>query len=189
MVSQITNVSSVLDSNWMSDRNIRYWNVEIKWITYIYNEHIKVDDYTMGMTKHDNAIKWQHFPRYWPFVRGIHRSRWIPPQRSVTRSVNVFFDHRLNKRLSKQSWGSWFETTSRSVWRHCNAPLNVVMVCINGVNYAHKRLPNTNSSVYSKLCNGFLNQCIRKTRIDIYELTRYTNDIHKQGIHLKWLKI
>ena len=115
--------------------------------------------------------------------------RWIPPQRSVSRSVNVFFDHRLNKRLSKQSWGSWFETTSRSVWRHCNAPLNVVMVCINGVNYAHKRLPNTNSSVYSKLCNGFLNQCIRKTRIDIYELTRYTNDIHKQGIHLKWLKI
>ena len=23
---------------------------------------------------HDDAIKWKHFPRYWPFVRGIHRS-------------------------------------------------------------------------------------------------------------------
>ena len=23
---------------------------------------------------HDNVIKWKHFPRYWPFVRGIHRS-------------------------------------------------------------------------------------------------------------------
>ena len=22
---------------------------------------------------HDDAIKWKHFPRYWPFVRGIHR--------------------------------------------------------------------------------------------------------------------
>ena len=22
---------------------------------------------------HDNVIKWNHFPRYWPFVRGIHR--------------------------------------------------------------------------------------------------------------------
>ena len=27
---------------------------------------------------HDDAIKWNHSPRYWPFVRGIHRSRWIP---------------------------------------------------------------------------------------------------------------
>ena len=24
---------------------------------------------------HDSVIKWKHFPRYWPFVRGIHRSR------------------------------------------------------------------------------------------------------------------
>ena len=24
---------------------------------------------------HDDVIKWKHFPRYWPFVRGIHRSR------------------------------------------------------------------------------------------------------------------
>ena len=23
---------------------------------------------------HDEVIKWKHFPRYWPFVRGIHRS-------------------------------------------------------------------------------------------------------------------
>ena len=23
---------------------------------------------------HDDAIKWKHFPRYWPFVWGIHRS-------------------------------------------------------------------------------------------------------------------
>ena len=27
---------------------------------------------------HDEVIKWKHFPRYCPFVRGIHRSRWIP---------------------------------------------------------------------------------------------------------------
>ena len=23
---------------------------------------------------HDDVIKWKHFPRYWPFVKGIHRS-------------------------------------------------------------------------------------------------------------------
>ena len=27
---------------------------------------------------YDDVIKWKHFPRNWPFVRGIHRSRWIP---------------------------------------------------------------------------------------------------------------
>ena len=27
----------------------------------------------------------------------------------------------LNKRLSKQSWGWWFETLWRSLWPHCNA--------------------------------------------------------------------
>ena len=42
-------------------------------------------------------------------------------QRPVTRSFDVFFDLRLNKRLSKQSWGWWFETLSRPLWRHCNA--------------------------------------------------------------------
>ena len=24
--------------------------------------------------KHDNVIKWKHFPRHWPFVKGIKRS-------------------------------------------------------------------------------------------------------------------
>ena len=41
-------------------------------------------------------------------------------QRPVTRSFDVFFDLRLNKRLSKQSWGCWFETLSYPLWRHCN---------------------------------------------------------------------
>ena len=32
----------------------------------------------------------------------------FPAQRPVTRSYDVFFDLRLNKRLSKQSWAWWF---------------------------------------------------------------------------------
>ena len=52
------------------------------------------------LSPYDDVIKWKHFPRHWPFVRGIHR--WIPSQRPVTRSFEVFFDLRLNKRLSKQ---------------------------------------------------------------------------------------
>ena len=44
----------------------------------------------------------------------------FPSQRPVTRSFDVFFDVRLNKQLSKQSWGWRFETPMRSFWRHCN---------------------------------------------------------------------
>ena len=43
-------------------------------------------------------------------------------QRPVTWNFDVFFDLRLDKRLSKQSWGWWLDTTLRSLWRHCNGP-------------------------------------------------------------------
>ena len=45
----------------------------------------------------------------------------FPAQRPVTRSFDVLFDLRLNKRLSKQPWGWWFETPAWSLWRHRNA--------------------------------------------------------------------
>ena len=60
----------------------------------------------------DDVIKWKHFPRYWPFVEGIHRS-------PVTRSFDVFFDLRLNQQLSKHWKCRWFETPPRSLWCHC----------------------------------------------------------------------
>ena len=46
-------------------------------------------------------------------------------EKPVTRSFDVLFDLRLNKRLSKQSLGWWFETLSRLLWRHCNLIHNV----------------------------------------------------------------
>ena len=47
----------------------------------------------------------------------------FPTRRPVTRSFDVFFDLRLNKRLIKQSSDWWFETPSRLLWRHCNVSL------------------------------------------------------------------
>ena len=44
----------------------------------------------------------------------------FPAQRPVTQSFDIFLDLRLNKRLSKQWWGWWSETPSRSLWRKCN---------------------------------------------------------------------
>ena len=57
-------------------------------------------------------------------------------QRPVTRSFDVFFDLRLNNRLSKRSWGWWFETPSRPLWCHCNVTMtswHVNSFCITGI--------------------------------------------------------
>ena len=47
--------------------------------------------------------------------------RWIPVTKAIDAELRCFFDLRLNKRLSKQSWDWCFVTPSRSFWRHCNA--------------------------------------------------------------------
>ena len=72
--------------------------------------------------KHDNVIKWNIFPRYWPFVRGIHQSPVNSPHKGQWRGALMFYlICAVNKRLSKQSRGWWFETPSRSLWHHCNS--------------------------------------------------------------------
>ena len=53
-------------------------------------------------------------------VTGVTGPGDFPTQRPVTWGFDVFFDLRLNKRLSKQPWGWWFETPSWSLWRQCN---------------------------------------------------------------------
>ena len=58
--------------------------------------------------------------------------RWIPSQRPVTRSFDVFFHLRLNKQLSNQSWGWWFETPSHPWLRHRN-----VKSVFHGIGYSY----------------------------------------------------
>ena len=48
----------------------------------------------------------------------------FPAQRQVTRSLGVFFDLHLNKRLCKQSWGWLIETLSVPLWRHSKGYLS-----------------------------------------------------------------
>ena len=67
---------------------------------------------------------WRHqmetFPCYWPFVSGIHRSPGNSPAKPVVWIFDVSVDLCLNIRLGKQWSRRWFETPSRSLWRHCN---------------------------------------------------------------------
>ena len=39
---------------------------------------------------HDDVIKWKHFPRYWPFLRGIHRSPVNSPYKGQWRGALIF---------------------------------------------------------------------------------------------------
>ena len=39
---------------------------------------------------HDDVIKWKYFPRYWPFVRGIHRSPVNYPHKGQWRGASMF---------------------------------------------------------------------------------------------------
>ena len=39
---------------------------------------------------HDDVIKWKHFPRYWSFVRGIHRSPVVSPHKGQSRGALMF---------------------------------------------------------------------------------------------------
>ena len=59
-----------------------------------------------------------------------------PSQRPMTRSFDVFFDLHLNKRLSKQSCGWWFQTPPCPLWRHCNAiPIRAYSILLLFTNF------------------------------------------------------
>ena len=101
-------------------------NVMITWLLMVY---------LLGHRRTGNCCSWWR-----------HQMEWVsallalcagnspvpgefPSQRPVTRSFDVLFDLRLNKRLSKQSWGWWFETPSCTLWRRCNVLLRRLPPC------------------------------------------------------------
>ena len=77
-----------------------------------YQDHVN----TITTIKHDDVIKWEHFPCNWTFVRRIHRSPVNSPYKGQWRGALIFslICACLNKRLSKQSRGWRFETPSGS---------------------------------------------------------------------------
>ena len=57
----------------------------------------------------------------------------FPAQRPVTRSFDVFFELRLNKRLSWHSWGWWFGTPLCQLWRQCNVTWRIAPKTCNAI--------------------------------------------------------
>ena len=73
----------------MSLKNkIHFWNSP----TYHLDQWFKLhQNLCLGVPhRHDEVIKRKHFPRYWPFVRGIHRSPVNSPHKGQRRRALMF---------------------------------------------------------------------------------------------------
>ena len=82
-------------------------------------------------------------------------------QRPVTRSFDVFFDLRLNKRLSKQWQGWWFEMPSRPLWHHCNGQYMAGNIGQREPNRSISQIPWCTSPIShnAPLCNRNVHTC------------------------------
>ena len=74
LLSSITIISDVYRS-FIPNKTIftEYWFT--LWITMLPRSFENITLVAASFS-YNNVIKWKYFPRYWPFVRGIHR--WIP---------------------------------------------------------------------------------------------------------------
>ena len=45
-----------------------------QWLSWVRQQDITAASVDLDLCCHYDVIKWKHLPRYWPFVRGIHRS-------------------------------------------------------------------------------------------------------------------
>ena len=77
-VNSASHLSKFVD--WMFDRN------------YVQNHTPTTDFMSLVYRKlrHDDVIKWKHFPRYWPFVQGIHRSPVNSPHKGQWHGALMF---------------------------------------------------------------------------------------------------
>ena len=91
----------------------RWWTLRSLWVFCL-------NSYCWSYVIHDDIIKWKHFLRYWPLCGVFTGHRWISLTKASDAEVWHFLDLGLNKRLSKQSWGWWFETPSLPLWCHSN---------------------------------------------------------------------
>ena len=59
-------------------------------ILYTSPNELTLDNACPVCILHDDVIKWKHFPRYWSFVRGIHRSPVNSPHKGQWRGALMF---------------------------------------------------------------------------------------------------
>ena len=66
--------------------------------------------------------------------------RWIPLTKASDAELWCFFDLRLDKRSSKQSWGWWFGTPSHSLWRHFNVERKMWLTLVRRIYFRKHKM-------------------------------------------------
>ena len=135
----------------------KYWQIMVNAHVFVFHKHkyskTMVGFITYMIATNDEVIEWKHFRVIGPLCGEftIHPSK-------KGQSFDVFFDLRLNKRLSKQSWDWWFETPSRHeplfkpmlLYRQLAHWEQNSMKCDSKYNNFHTKT----SILKSHLCNG-----------------------------------
>ena len=66
-------------------------NLVVTGVTVVcHNNSLRCHQWQQIWHSHDDVIKWKHIPRYWPFVRGIHRSPVNSPHKGQWRKALMF---------------------------------------------------------------------------------------------------
>ena len=69
----------------------------------------------------DDAITWTHFPRFWPFVQGIHKSPVNSPDKDQWRGALMFY-------LICAWVNGWVNGREAGDWRHNRAHFDVSVI-------------------------------------------------------------
>ena len=85
---------------------------------------------TVLASYHDDVIKWKHFPRNWPFMRGIHRPPVNSPHKGQWRGTLMFtlICARIN---------GWVNTREAGDLRRYRPHYDVIVMCSNNILYWH----------------------------------------------------
>ena len=76
---RLNNWTALTMANWLKQVNTLIWGLISKTSDNLHTTFWNVFSCNTSFdlhfqTAHDDVIQWKHFPCYWPFVRGIHRS-------------------------------------------------------------------------------------------------------------------
>ena len=80
-----------------------------------------------SLVSHDDVIKWKHFPRNWPFVRGIHRPPVNSPHKGQWRGALMFS-------LICVWINGWVNNREAGDLRRHRAHYDVIVMCTTSVN-------------------------------------------------------
>ena len=89
---------------------------------------------------HDDVIRWKHFPCYWPFVQGIHRSPGNSPHKEQWRRALMFFFY-LNGWVNNCEAGDLGRC-------HANYGVTVVSCCLGWTHLGWNNMVNHLKTIF-----------------------------------------